>query len=51
MPEKSRSGDTQHQHREPVLAAYAGTTPDEPERAGLRERLVGPAIHQGNSAV
>ena len=51
QPGKSSSGDTQHQYRETVLAAYATRTSDEPERTGLRERLIGPAIHQGNSAV
>lgn len=33
------SSDTEYEHLEPVLAAYAATAPQEPERARLRERL------------
>ena len=38
--DQADSGDGEYRHLEPVLAAYAVMTPDDPDRGGLRERLI-----------
>jgi RNA polymerase sigma-B factor len=38
--DQADSGDGEYRHLEPVLAAYAAMTPDDPDRGGLRERLI-----------